>query len=144
MISNRCILFFSAALLCIGASSYSQKADSSQWGSFDRETRVLTVTGIGAPSPDHPEAARRPNAIRAAQIAALRNALEMIKGVTISADINREMDSSVVKSYVEGYIENFKQVGGARYMSDGTVEITVRIPLEGLLADLKLPGETRK
>ncbi|KMQ52823.1 putative lipoprotein required for motility [Chitinispirillum alkaliphilum] len=131
-------LIISSVLLFSLASYNSPVANvSSQRGSIDWQNRILTVTGIGAPPADGPDASKRPNAIRAAQVTAMRDALEILKGVSLT------YDSDLVKSQIEGYIENFEQNGNARYMSDGTVEITYNIPLQGRNLDLLLPDNVK-
>ncbi len=114
-------------------------------GSVNWEARVIVSRGIGAPNPDLPEAARRPGAIRAAQMIALRNALETVKGIYINSSTtvqNFMTTSDVVTSQVNGYLKGFEQKGRERYMSDGSVEITMEIPLDGIggITDMVLGG----
>lgn len=104
-------------------------------GSVDWAARFIVATGIGAPNPDLPQGAQRPAAMRAAQQIALRNALETVKGIymTSSTTVENFMTTSdVVKSSVSGFIRGFDQQGRTKYMSDGSVEITMKIPLDGI------------
>lgn len=104
-------------------------------GSVDWSSRFITATGIGAPNPDLPEAAKRPAAIRAAQQIALRNALETIKGIFLNSSTtvkNFMVENDVISSSVSGYLKGFEQQGTTKYMSDGSVEISMKVPLDGI------------
>jgi hypothetical protein len=93
------------------------------------------ATGIGAPNPDLPQASARPAAIRAAQQLALRNALETIKGINLnsSTTVNNFMvQSDVVTTSVSGFLKGFEQEGHTKYMEDGSVEVTMKVPLDGI------------
>jgi hypothetical protein len=103
-------------------------------GSIDWCKRTITVTGIGVPNPDMPEATRRPAAVRAAQVLALRNALEAIKGIPISSETTIEnfmVTNEYVTTSIDGFIKGFKFENKPHYMSDGSVEISVTVPLDG-------------
>jgi hypothetical protein len=128
-------------------------------GNVDWSERFVIATGIGAPNPDLPPAVNRPGAIRAATMVALRNALETIKGIYLNSTTTVEnfmTKSDVVTSSVSGFVKGFeiadravyecdkqgncKVIQGAefegkgrvKYMSDGTVEVTVKVPLDGV------------
>jgi hypothetical protein len=104
-------------------------------GSIDWANRVILSTGIGAPNPNLPEAAQRPSAMRAAQQIALRNALETLKGIFLSSTTtvkNFMVDNDQINSSVSGFMKGFEQEGRTKYMSDGSVEITMKIPLDGV------------
>lgn len=103
-------------------------------GSVDWVNRVVRAKGIGAPNPNMPEAAARPAAIRAAQQLALRNALELIKGISLNSQTtikNCMVESDVVNTSVNGFVSGFTFEPNPRYMNDATVEIEVTLPLDG-------------
>jgi hypothetical protein len=104
-------------------------------GSIDWANRVIVSTGIGAPNPALPDAAQRPAAMRAAQQVALRNALETVKGIFLSSTTtvkNFMTENDQINSSVSGFLKGFEQEGRTKYMSDGSVEITMKIPLDGI------------
>lgn len=112
-------------------------------GSVDWAERFIVATGIGAPNPDLSEAAQRPAAIRAAKQIALRNALETIKGIFITSSTtvkNFMVENDVVSSSVSGFVKGFEQQGATKYMSDGSVEVSMKVPLDGVgaLGDMLL------
>jgi hypothetical protein len=104
-------------------------------GAVDWANRTIMATGIGSPNPNLPPSAQRPSAERAAQQIAIRNALETIKGIymTSTTTVNNFMvESDAVNSSVSGFVRGFQQKGRTRYMSDGSVEITMEVPLDGV------------
>jgi hypothetical protein len=131
------------ATLCLSSISLAGPVQTvGQWGHINWVKRVAVVTGIGAPSPDMPIAAARPNALRAAQMTALRNALEIVKGITINSTTtveNRTVGSDVVTSRIDGFLQGFQQQGKPKYMSDGTAELVIEVPIDGELANSLLP-----
>lgn len=125
-----------AAVLCAaGVTLYSQvQTVVDTTGNIDWCKRTITVKGIGAANPDMPEAAQRPAAVRAAQILALRNALETIKGIQISSETTIEnfmVTDEYATTSIDGFIKGFKFEPNPHYMSDGSVEISVTVPLDG-------------
>jgi hypothetical protein len=136
-------LIISCALTALAAAAGSLQT-ASQWGHIDWEKRQVVATGIGAASPGMPLAAARPNAIRAAQITALRNALEIVKGIPLSSSTTVEkgmMTGDIVTTKIEGFLNGFEQQGRTKYMNDATVELTIEVPLDGQLAADLLPKE---
>jgi len=110
-------------------------SDNQGSGCIDWANRIIYSKGIGAPNPEMPEAAQRPGAIRASQQIALRNALETIKGIFLNSNTTVEnfmTKSDVIQSKVSGFVRGFEQKGKERYMSDGSVEVTMAIPLDGI------------
>jgi hypothetical protein len=129
-----------AVLVCgLGAASPASAAASAQ---VDWQRRVITARGQGAPDLQAPTpAAARIGAERAAQLDAFRNILETLKGVDVKSGqtVGQAMASdSALRASVEGVLRNFK-VTDRKYFSDGGVELTVEMSLDGKLADLLLP-----
>jgi len=124
-----------AVVFAAGISLYAQvQSVYDTTGNIDWGKRSITVKGIGAPNPEMPEATQRPAAVRAAQLMALRNALETIKGIQISSETTVEnfmVTNEYVTTSIDGFIKGFKFEPNPHYMSDGSVEISVTIPLDG-------------
>ncbi|OGS34568.1 MAG: hypothetical protein A2293_00450 [Elusimicrobia bacterium RIFOXYB2_FULL_49_7] len=122
------IAFSLCAMLLLSESLFSQIG-----GSVDWVNRVVKVKGIGAPNPAL-GAAGRPAAIRAAKQVALRDALELIKGIPLNSQTtiaNSMVESDVINSSVSGFMQGFQFEESPHYMSDGTVEIEVTVPIDG-------------
>ncbi len=113
-------------------------------GAVDWSNGIIRATGIGAGNPNQPLQAQRAMAIRAAKVDAWRNLLETIKGVVLTSETlvrNAMVENDVIATKVEGILKGFSQVGEPKYLSDGSVEVTVEIPLTGALTDAILPGQ---
>jgi hypothetical protein len=85
-------------------------------------------------------------ALRAAQLDAYRNLLEIVKGVRINSETLVEdfmVKTDVIKSQVEGMVKG-AQVVKKEYLSDGSVEVTVHMSLNGGFAQLVLPAEIQQ
>lgn len=104
-------------------------------GLVNYEEGYIEAIGIGAPPEQHygkPQA--RPMALRAAQVDAYRNLLETVKGVQIDSTTTVKdfvVESDVINASVSGLVKGATVVNKT-YLSDGTVEVTVRMPLDGL------------
>ncbi|MDA8098869.1 MAG: LPP20 family lipoprotein [Nitrospiraceae bacterium] len=111
-------------------------------GKVDWTTGVITSVGIGAPpaNPANPAQARA-MAERAAQVVAYRNLLESVKGVRVDSQTTVEnfmVTSDVIRTQVSGFVQG-ATIMDKKYMSDGSVEVTVGMKLTGALADQLLP-----
>jgi len=110
-------------------------------GTVNWQDQLIRSTGIGAPNPNMPLAAQRAGALEAGKRVALRNLLETVKGMSITSETtveNAMVQSDLIQTRVEGIVRNFRVVD-TRYMSDGSVEVEVEIPLSGVLLDALLP-----
>lgn len=108
-------------------------------GMIDWTTQAIKATGIGALNPKLPPSAQRKNALRAAQLDAMRNMLETLNGVVLSSETtveNAMMSSDVIKTKVEGIVKNFRFTSKPRYMSDGSVEVDMEMLLYGKVGDV--------
>ena len=147
------VWFFVLAVLMMvsmGSSAYAQLVGSvsdvetsvGSSGKIDWTTGVITAVGIGAPPAQPANAAQaRAMAERAAQVVAYRNLLEAVKGVRIDSTTTVEnfmVTSDLVRTQVSGFVQG-AMVMDKKYMSDGSVEVTVGMKLTGALADTLLP-----
>ena len=134
------LLLFTGVGFCQDKVSISEWVDKVGQGSVNWSAGYIEAVGIGAP-PDRliGKAAARPAAVRAATVVAQRNLLEIIQGVQVdSATTVRDsmVDSDVINTQVKGLVKGAQMVGKPDYMSDGTVEVILRIPLYGQLAKI--------
>jgi hypothetical protein len=119
-------------------------------GTVDWQRKVITCKGSGAPNLKDSgtvPAVARIGAERAAKMDALRNCLEVLKGINIKTGetVGAAMTGdSGLKAKVEGVVKGFKVIGSPRYFQDGGVEMDVEVPLDGALADALLPKEEHK
>ena len=111
-------------------------------GQINWTTGEVFATGIGAP-PSQPLNAAQARAMteRAAFVVAIRNLLEVIKGVRVDSESvveNFMVKSDVIKTRVDGIVRGARIVK-TQYMSDGSVEVLVAMTMKGALMDAIVP-----
>jgi len=111
-------------------------------GKINWTTSEIIATGIGVPPsmPMNPAQARAMTE-RAAYVVALRNLLETIKGVRVDSETlveNFMVKSDIIRTRVEGIVQGARVVK-KQYMSDGSVEIQVAMPMKGAFLDTIVP-----
>jgi hypothetical protein len=113
-------------------------------GMVDWTDQSVKSTGIGALNPKLPPSAQRKNALRAAQLDAMRNMIETLNGVLLTSETtveNAMMSSDIIKTQVEGIVKNFRFTSKPRYMSDGSVEVDMEMLLTGKVGDVLYPEQ---
>lgn len=112
-------------------------------GGINWTDQIVRATGYGAPNPNLPPGAQRASAIEAAKTVALRNLLQMVKGMYINSETtveNAMVTSDVIHTQVQGIVRNFRVVD-TRYMSTGDIEVDVEVPLSSFYEILsQIPG----
>jgi hypothetical protein len=135
-------------LLFTGAGFCQEKISMNEWvekvgqGSVNWSAGYIEAVGIGAPADKSiGKANARPMALRAAKVDALRNLLEITKGVQVDSATSVKdftVESDVINTQVSGLVKGAVVVD-QQYMSDGTVEVRLRMPLYGNLAMIIMP-----
>ena len=113
-------------------------------GMIDWNDQSVTSTGVGALNPKLPPSAQRKNALRAAQLDAMRNMVETLNGVLLTSETtveNAMMSSDIIKTRVDGIVKNFRFTSKPRYMSDGSVEVDMEMLLTGKVGDVLYPEQ---
>jgi hypothetical protein len=144
-------------LLSMGVGFCQEKVSGSEWtqiieqmgdkGKVNWSEGYIEALGIGAPPERYigkPQA--RPMALRAGRLDAYRNLLEVTKGVRVdSTTVVKDftVQSDVINAQVEGLVKGAKVVN-QEYMSDGTVEVTVRMPFAGGFSQIVVPRALEK
>ncbi len=147
MMKRRILAFLLLLVLPLGA-AWSQEGksgeaiESTAQGSINWTSGDIFATGIGAPPAMPANAAQaRAMAERAAFVVALRNLLEIVKGVRVDSESvveNFMVKSDIIKTRVDGIVKGARVVKTS-YMSDGSVEVLVSMPLRGALMDALVP-----
>ncbi len=115
-------------------------------GKVDWSRGTIEAVGIGAPPERYygkPQA--RPMALRAAQLDAYRNLLEVTEGVQIDSRTmvkDYVTESDEIRAQISGMVKG-AQIAKREYLSDGTVEVTLRMNLHGGFSQTVLPREIR-
>ena len=141
------VFLLAQAGFCQNAVSMSEWVEKVNQGSVNWSAGYIEAIGIGAP-PDRSvgKINARPMALRAAKVDAYRNLLEITKGVRVdSTTVVKDftVESDIINTQVEGLIKG-AQVVDQQYMSDGTVEVRLRMPLYGNLSQIMIPMAIEK
>jgi len=136
------LLLFTGIGICQDKVNASDMVDKIGQGSINWSSGYIEAVGIGAP----PEKLAgkinaRPIALRAAQIDAVHNLLEITKGMQVdSATAIKDftVGSDVIDTQVSGLVKG-AEVIYYQYMPDGRAEVKLRIPLYGNLAQIIMP-----
>src|SRR3990172_2388525 len=111
-------------------------------GKVNWTTGEVYATGIGAPPAQPANAAQaRAMAERAAFVVALRNLLEVVKGVRVDSETvveNFMTKSDVIRTHVQGIVNGARTIQ-TKYLSDGSVETLVSMPMKGAFMNAVLP-----
>ncbi len=110
-----------------------QMVEQSGNGKINWTTGWIQATGLGAPPATAGPGQARAMAERAAYAVAVRNLLELVKGVRVdSATLveNYIVTNDVIKTQVQGFVRG-AQIAKKEVQADGGVEVTVKIPLWG-------------
>lgn len=141
------LFLFSGAAICQDRISASEWTEKIGQGTVNWSAGYIEAVGIGAP-PDRSigKANARPMALRAAKVDAFRNLLEITKGVRVDSSTTVKdfvVESDMINTQVDGLVKGGVVVD-QQYMSDGTVEVRVRMPLYGNLAQVMIPASIEK
>ena len=116
--------------------------ETSGSGQINWTSGEVFATGIGVPPSQSVNAAQaRAMTERAAFVVAIRNLLEIVKGVRVDSESvveNFMVKSDVIKTRVDGIVRGARIVK-TQYMSDGSVEVLVAMPMKGALMDTIVP-----
>ncbi len=111
-------------------------------GAINWTTGEASATGIGAvPASAGNAGQARAMAERAAFVVAVRNLLEIVKGVRVDSETvveNFIAKSDVIRTKVEGIVRGARIVK-THYLSDGSVEVTVAMAMKGAFMNAVVP-----
>jgi hypothetical protein len=120
----------------------SDAVEATASGSINWTVGLVYATGIGAPPANPANAAQaRAMAERAAFVVAIRNLLETVKGVRVDSESvveNFMTKSDVIRTRVDGIVRG-AQIVKKQYLSDGSVEVLVSMPMKGSFLNAIVP-----
>ena len=94
----------------------------------------IQVTGTGVIRPGGAQGSQRLMAQRAAVVDAYRLLAEAVQGVHVFAETtvqNYRVSNELIRIQVQAAVRGARPVGTTRYLSDGTVEVDVKMPIFG-------------
>lgn len=103
-------------------------------GTINWATHAINAIGIGVPNPDLPASAAQPAALRIAKQLAIRDALESIQGILINSSTsvkNNMLENEAVATSIQSFVARFEQEGKSRNINNGSVEVTMQLPING-------------
>jgi hypothetical protein len=114
-------------------------------GEINWSKKVITATGSGAAKVKGNVAQARLMAERAAKLEAIRNILETVRGMQVTASRTAAdvMSSGEVNTAVKGLAEGFRVVD-TNYYSDGSVDVIVSMPIDQSLTNALLERSKAK
>jgi hypothetical protein len=147
MQKNLVIVLFISVLAGYGAASAQTNGpgdaiETTSSGKINWTAGEVYAAGIGAPPASAVNAGQaRAMTERAAVVVAYRNLLEVVKGVRVDSETvveNFITKSDIVRTRVEGIVKGARIVK-KQYLSDGSVEVLIAMPLKGALMDAIVP-----
>lgn len=153
MFVRHAFLLMAIIMICIPAAASAQSLTASDAiettanGTINWTVGEMYAIGIGAPParPANPGQARA-MAERAAFLAALRNLLEVAKGVQVDSESvveNFIIKSDVIRTKVDGVVKGARVIK-TQYMSDGSVEVLVGLGMKGAFMNALVPDNFGK
>ena len=121
LVSYRIGLIMSLILLLTSALQAQVSEDVNGHGTINWSDQVVRAVGISVQG----GVGGRAGQIRAAELDALRQILETIKGIRINSETTVEefmLDSDRIRTQIEGVAKNFRRVGDPVYQSDGSID----------------------
>jgi hypothetical protein len=123
-------LILTLILLLTTAITAQVSEDVNGHGTVDWSDQVVRAVGISVQG----GVGGRAGQIRAAELDALRQILETVKGIRINSETTVEefmLQSDQIRTRIEGVARNFHRVGDPVYQSDGSIELTVEMDMTG-------------
>jgi hypothetical protein len=147
------MIMFGVLLFFTGAGIGQEKISMNDWvekvnqGAINWTAGYIEAVGIGAPAEKLiGRASSRPMALREAKRDALRNLLEITKGIQVNSTttikdftVNSDIINTQVNALVKGAV-----VANQQYIPDGTAEVKLRMPLYGDLVRIVVPAPVEK
>ena len=123
---------------CIGAGCLPQEAQNQctknfREGCIDWANGVFYAVGLGIPNLKFKTAAQRNySAMVAAEQVAMRNLLRLVETTHLDSETTVQdgmLESDRIRTKIEGRIRRVQMVGAPRYMSDGSVNVTMKMQM---------------
>ena len=142
LITISLLLLFTGSGVCQNKVSAADLVDKVGQGNINWSAGYIEAVGIGA-LPDNliRKINARPIALREAKANALRNLLEIIRGLQVDSATSIKdftVGSDVVDAQVNGLAKG-AEITDYQYMSAGTAEVRLKMPLYGNLAKIIMP-----
>ena len=127
---------------CVGAGCLPQEAQNQctknfREGCIDWANGVFYAVGLGVPNLKFKTAAQRNySAMVAAEQVAMRNLLRLIETTHLDSETTVQdgmLESDRIRTKIKGKIRRVQMVGAPRYMSDGSVNVTMKMQMREVI-----------
>ena len=127
---------------CAGAGCLPQEAQNQctknfREGCIDWANGVFYAVGFGVPNTKFKSAAQRNySALVAAEQVAMRNLLRLVETTHLDSETTVQdgmLESDRIRTKIKGQIRQVQMVGAPRYMSDGSVNVTMKMQMREVI-----------
>ena len=127
---------------CAGAGCLPQEAQNQctknfRDGCIDWANGVFYAVGFGVPNTKFKSAAQRNySALVAAEQVAMRNLLRLVETTHLDSETTVQdgmLESDRIRTKIKGQIRQVQMVGAPRYMSDGSVNVTMKMQMREVI-----------
>ena len=126
-----------AGVGCLPQEAQNQCTKNFREGCIDWANGVFYAVGFGVPNPKLKSAAQRNYSAQvAAEQVAMRNLLRLVETTHLDSETTVQdgmLGSDRIRTKIEGKIQHVQMVGAPRYMSDGSVNVTMKMQMREVI-----------
>ena len=126
-----------AGVGCLPQEAQNQCTKNFREGCIDWANGVFYAVGFGVPNTKFKSAAQRNySALVAAEQVAMRNLLRLVETTLLDSETTVQdgmLESDRIRTKIKGQIRQVQMVGAPRYMSDGSVSVTMKMQMREVI-----------
>ena len=126
-----------AGVGCLPQEAQNQCTKNFREGCIDWANGVFYAVGFGVPNTKFKSAAQRNySALVAAEQVAMRNLLRLVETTQLDSETTVQdgmLESDRIRTKIKGQIRQVQMVGAPRYMSDGSVNVTMKMQMREVI-----------
>ena len=126
-----------AGVGCLPQEARNQCTKNFREGCIDWANGVFYAVGFGVPNTKFKSAAQRNySALVAAEQVAMRNLLRLVETTHLDSETTVQdgmLESDRIRTKIKGQIRQVQMVGAPRYMSDGSVNVTMKMQMREVI-----------
>ena len=126
-----------AGVGCLPQEAQNQCTKNFRDGCIDWANGVFYAVGFGVPNTKFKSAAQRNySALVAAEQVAMRNLLRLVETTHLDSETTVQdgmLESDRIRTKIKGQIRQVQMVGAPRYMSDGSVNVTMKMQMREVI-----------
>ncbi|SVB05490.1 uncharacterized protein METZ01_LOCUS158344 [marine metagenome] len=126
-----------AGVVCLPQEARNQCTKNFREGCIDWANGVFYAVGFGVPNTKFKSAAQRNYSAQvAAEQVAMRNLLRLVETTHLDSETTVQdgmLESDRIRTKIKGKIRHVQMVGAPRYMSDGSVNVTMKMQMREVI-----------